>query len=606
MMNIPQRLDALRAKMKEHGIDAYLVPTDDFHGSEYVGAYFSCRRFLTGFTGSAGTALVTGEGAYLWTDGRYFLQAQEQLADTGIVLMKMGEEGVPSIEQFVCETLKEGQTLGFDGRCMSAANADRLSSLLGKSGARTVSCTEDGPLDLVGGIWEERPALCAEKVWNLPVEYAGESRAQKLQKLRGQMSERECAYHVLASLDDIAWLLNLRGKDIPCNPVFLSYLALTPDNVLLFAQKDAFDREITGLLEKDGVRLMEYGGIYSFLRTIPEGSRVMVDSSAVNSSIWTSLDHTERISVANPTQLAKAIKNPVEMEHMRKAHIADGVALTHFIYWLKRRLGSGDSGECITELEASRKLLSFRAQQEHFLDLSFETIAAYGPHGAVIHYAPTAESDIPIRPESFLLVDSGGQYLEGTTDVTRTIACGPLSAEEKEAYTRVLRGNLNLAAARFRYGASGTAFDYLARGPLWEIGKDYNHGTGHGVGFLLNVHEGPNSFSYKQMQGRSTPCVFEEGMITSDEPGFYLEGKFGVRCENLLLCVKDQKTEYGQFMRFETLTMVPWDLDAVEPALLTEKEKALLNAYHAQVWEKISGFFEGDEKEWLREATRPV
>jgi Xaa-Pro aminopeptidase len=308
----------------------------------------------------------------------------------------------------------------------------------------------------------------------------------------------------------------------------------------------------------------------------------------------------------NPTLLAKAVKNPVEMEHMREAHIRDGVAVTRFMYWLKKRMACYDPEDPVTELSAAERLLELRKEQEHFLDLSFETISAYGPHGAIVHYAPTEASDIPLEARSFLLVDSGGQYLEGTTDITRTFACGPLTQEEKECYTRVLRGNLNLAAARFRSGCTGMAFDYLAREPLWEVGMDYNHGTGHGVGFLLNVHEAPNSFSYKQVQGRRLPCVFEEGMITSDEPGVYLEGKFGVRCENLILCVKDEKNEYGQFMRFETLTMVPWDLDAVDPELLSDREKALLNAYHREVYEKISPYLEGEEKAWLREATREI
>ena len=342
------------------------------------------------------------------------------------------------------------------------------------------------------------------------------------------------------------------------------------------------------------------------MNAIPEKTRVLLDSSLVNYTIWTSLGHLIRVDSQNPTMLAKAVKNPVEMRHMREAHIKDGVAVTRFMYWLKKRMASYDPAEPETELSAADRLLEFRREQDHFLDLSFETISAYGPHGAVIHYSPTPDTDIPLEAKSFLLVDSGGQYLEGTTDITRTFACGPLTEEEKEYYTRVLKGNLNLASAVFRYGATGTTFDYLARSPLWEIGKDYNHGTGHGVGFLLNVHEAPNSFSYKPMQGRRTPCVFEEGMVTSDEPGFYLEGRFGVRCENLLLCVEAEKNEYGRFMKFETLTMVPWDLDAVVPDLLSEKEKSLLNEYHAQVWENISPYLEGDEKEWLKEAVRAI
>ena len=605
-MCVPKRLAALRQKMKENGINAYLVPTDDFHGSEYVGDYFKCRRFLTGFTGSAGTALVAMDGAWLWTDGRYFLQAQGELKDSTVTLMKAGEEGVPTIERFVQEHLKEGEVLGFDGRCMTAGKGDRFERILKKNGAGVMVSRNGSPLDLAGEIWEDRPALSCEKVWSLDISYAGKTRAEKLKELRAAMEEKKCGYHVLTSIDDIAWLLNLRGSDIACNPVFLSYLVVTPDNVLLFAQAEAFDEEILRALEADGVILKAYNDIYSYVKDIPEKSRVLLDSSIVNYTLWTSLTHVTRVDSPNPTMLLKAVKNKAEMEHMREAHIKDGVAVTRFMYWLKKRMASYDPKVPETELSTAEKLLELRKEQEHFLDLSFETIAAYGPHGAVIHYSPTPETDIPLEAKSFLLVDSGGQYLEGTTDITRTFACGPLTDEEKEYYTRVLRGNLNLAAARFKYGATGMTFDYLARSPLWEAGKDYNHGTGHGVGFLLNVHEAPNSFSYKPMQGRRTPCVFEEGMITSDEPGFYLEGRFGVRCENLLLCVEAEKNEYGRFMRFETLTMVPWDLDAVDPDQLSAGEKKLLNEYHAQVWEKISPYLEGDEKEWLKEATRAI
>lgn len=605
-MSVPERLEALRQKMEENGIDAYLVPTDDFHGSEYVGDYFKCRMFLTGFTGSAGTALVTMDGAWLWTDGRYFLQAQEELKDSTVSLMKAGEDGVPTIEQFVAERLGEGDVLGFDGRCMTAGKGDRFERILKKNGAGVMVSKNGSPLDLAGEIWKDRPALSCEKVWSLDIGYSGKTRTDKLKELRASMEEKKCGYHILTSIDDIAWLLNLRGSDIACNPVFLSYLIVTPDNVLLFAQAEAFDEEIIRSLEDDGVFLKGYNDIYSYVNAIPEKTRVLLDSSLVNYTIWTSLGHVIRVDSQNPSMLAKAVKNPVEMKHMREAHIKDGVAVTRFMYWLKKRMASYDPAEPETELSAADRLLEFRREQDHFLDLSFETISAYGPHGAVIHYSPTPDTDIPLEAKSFLLVDSGGQYLEGTTDITRTFACGPLTEEEKEYYTRVLKGNLNLASAVFRYGATGTTFDYLARSPLWEIGKDYNHGTGHGVGFLLNVHEAPNSFSYKPMQGRRTPCVFEEGMVTSDEPGFYLEGRFGVRCENLLLCVEAEKNEYGRFMKFETLTMVPWDLDAVVPDLLSEKEKSLLNEYHAQVWENISPYLEGDEKEWLKEAVRAI
>lgn len=605
-MKVPERLSALRACMEQEGIDAWLVPTDDFHGSEYVGDHFKCREFLTGFTGSAGTALVLKDSAYLWTDGRYFLQAARQLEGTGITLMKIGEEGVPKIAEFLEEHLSRGQVLGFDGRCMTYAKADALLQKLGKRGISFRVCGEDGPLDLVGRIWDDRPPLPCAPVWELDVSCAGASRAEKLEKVREAMRKEECDIHILASLDDIAWLLNLRGDDILHNPVFLSYLEITPDRAILFAREKAFGADIRESLAKDGVQLSPYEEIYSHVRQIPEGSRVLVDSSNVNDTLWTSLSQVKRIDKSNPTILMKAVKNPVEMQHMREAHIKDGVAVCRFIYWLKEQMRNPDPEHPVTELTVCDKLLSFRQEMEHFLDLSFDTIAAYGPHGAVIHYSPTEETDIAVENRGFLLIDSGGQYLEGTTDITRTIACGPLTQEEKEFYTRVLRGNLNLGAAVFLHGCTGVSFDYLAKQPLWEIGRDYNHGTGHGVGYLLNVHEGPNGISSKLIPGRSTPCVMEEGMVTSNEPGFYLEGSFGVRCENLILCVKGEKNSYGQFLHFETLTMVPWELDAIVPELLNEREKAILNGYHATVYEKISPFLEGAEKDWLREATRTI
>lgn len=605
-MTVSERLEALRACMKEEKTDAYLVPTDDFHGSEYVGDYFKCREFVTGFTGSAGTVLIMEDGAYLWTDGRYFLQAGRQLKGSGITLMKAGQEGVPSIEDFLQEHLSEGQVLGYDGRCMTHAKADRLRHKLEGKGILCRGSRTDGGMDLVGRIWEDRPQLPCGRVWELGGFYAGRSRAEKLAGVRGAMRKENCGWHILASLDDIAWLLNLRGEDILYNPVFLSYLVVTEDSACLYAAGEAFDQELREVLGRDGVQIKPYEDIYPDVRRIPESSRILLDPSSVNDTLWTSAQQAVCVARQNPEILMKAVKNPVEMEHMRQAHIKDGVAVCRFIYWLKEQMKAYDPAHPVTELSASRKLLGFRQEMEHFLEPSFETIAAYAAHGAIIHYSPTLETDCAIEPAGFLLVDSGGQYLEGTTDITRTIACGLLSDKEKEFYTRILRGNLNLGAVKFLHGCTGTVFDYLARQPLWEIGMDYNHGTGHGVGFLLNVHEGPNSFSYKLMQGRPVPCVMEEGMVTSNEPGVYFENEFGVRCENLMLCVKDEKNEYGQFMRFDPLTLVPWELDAILPQLLNEREKALLNEYHSLVYEKISPWLEGGEREWLREATRAI
>lgn len=630
-MTVNERLAALRRRMSEEGVDAYLVPTDDYHNSEYVGDFFKCRKFLTGFTGSAGTAVVTKDDACLWTDGRYFLQAGKQLEGSDFRLMKIGEEGVPTIDQYVTDVLSDGETFGFDGRCMSAGKGDRFERELKKKGVKIVS-----QLDLVGDIWEDRPARSMKPVWELGVGYTGKSRADKLADLRKAMAEKGAQYHLLTSLDDIAWLLNLRGDDIACNPVFLAYLAVTPDEVLLFAQRGAFTDELPETLKKDTVRLLPYEDFYAFIAEIPaetagKKTAVLLDSTCVNYQVWKSVpEGVRRIDSTNPTLLPKSIKTPVEMQHMREAHIKDGVAVTKFRYWLEmakrdsaknRDINaaagknpdylyepgtSGENAVVITEISASDKLEEFRRQGEHFLGLSFDTICSWGYHAAIVHYSATPETDIPVENHSFLLVDSGGQYLEGTTDITRTFVLGETTDEEKEFYTRVLMGHLNLAAAKFKYGTSGTALDYLARGPLWEIGKDYNHGTGHGVGYLLNVHEGPNSVSYKEMQGRRKPAVFEEGMITSDEPGFYLEGKFGIRHENLTMCRKAGKNEYGQFMDFEILTKVPFDREAIIPELMTEKQKKTLNAYHKDVYETISPYLTDDEREWLRQETAEI
>ncbi len=605
-MTVSMRLKKLRERMAQEGIDAWIVPTDDYHASEYVADYFKGREWLTGFTGSAGTALVTKDQAYLWTDGRYFIQAEMELRDSGISLMKIGEEGVLSLEEFVSQNLKSGQTLGFDGRCMTAGRGDRLERMLKAKNIVCRSSRQDGPWDLLREIRDDRLHLECHPVRELDLSIAGESRRDKIRRLREAMEEQQCSCHILTTLDDIAWLLNLRGDDIEYTPVFFSYLMMTKESLLLFAGREGFGADLLQDLGSDGVEVRDYGEIYHLLEKIPEENRVLLDSARVNYRIWTGLGHVRRVDRRNPTILMKAVKNPVEMENMRRAHRKDGVAMCRFIFWLKKQMAEYDPDNPVTEISAAQKLLSLRQEEEGFLYPSFATIAGYGPHGAIIHYEASEETDAVLKPEGFLLVDSGGQYADGTTDITRTIACGPLTQEEKELYTRVLRGNLNLGNAKFHYGCSGVSLDYLARQPLWEIGLDYKHGTGHGVGFQLMVHEGPNNISYKMQQGRPLSCVLEEGMVTSNEPGVYVEGKFGIRCENLTLCVKDEKNEYGQFMHLETLTLVPWEIDAVAPELLSEREKAILNDYHRMVYDKISPYLAGEELAWLKEATRAV
>ena len=595
-MTVNERITALRERMKEKKIDAYLVPTDDFHASEYVGEYFKCRKYITGFTGSAGTAVIMQDMAGLWTDGRYFIQAAAQLEGTGVDLFKMGEPGVPTIHQFLEEKLGEGMCLGFDGRTISAKEASELSEALGKKGA---SLSVD--YDLAGEVWEDRPALSCEPVMELDVKWAGESRADKCAKIRKAMEEKGADAFVLTSLDDIAWLLNIRGGDVHCCLVVLSYLVMTQKEIKLFANENAFPAEVLDALAKDGVTLLPYDSIYEYVKTFAKDMKVLLCKQKANSRLVSNIPaEVEILDEENLTLLPKAIKNPVEVENERIAHIRDGVALTKFIYWLKKNVGKIP----MTELSAEEKLYSFRAQQENFIDNSFDPIISYGVHAAINHYSATPETDIPIEPRSFLLADTGGNYYEGTTDTTRTIVMGPVTDEQKKFFTAVLRGMLNLGNAKFRYGCTGVNLDYLARGPLWELGQDFNHGTGHGVGYLLNVHEEPNSFRWKVVPGNN--AVLEEGMITSDEPGYYVEDGYGIRHENMIVCKKAEKTQFGQFMCFEFLTMVPFDLDAVIPEQMTAHERELLNNYHAQVYEKISPYLDEDERVWLKEATRTI
>lgn len=583
--------------MKEKKIDAYLVPTDDFHGSEYVGDYFKCRKYITGFTGSAGTAIITQDMAGLWTDGRYFIQAADQLRDTTIELFKSGEPGVPTMHQFLNDKLEEGMCLGFDGRTVSAREAEELQELLQEKHI-TFSVNDD----LIGEIWEDRPALSCEPVMELDIRWTGKSRADKIAEIREQMKAKEADTFILTSLDDIAWLLNIRGNDIHCCPVVLSYLVMMENELRLYANAAAFSEEIRSNLEADGVKIYPYDDVYSYVQSISSDKKVLLSRANVNSRLVSNIPSEVTIlDEPNLTLLPKAVKNETEMENERIAHIKDGIAVTKFIHWLKKNV----TRTTITELSAAEKLYQFRSEQEHFLGDSFDPIIAYGTHAAIVHYSATEATDIPLAARGMVLADTGGHYLEGTTDITRTIVLGPVTAKEKKFFTAVLRGNLNLAAAKFKYGCTGLNLDYLARGPLWELGEDYNHGTGHGVGYLLNVHEGPNSFRWKNLPGNPAP-VLEEGMITSDEPGYYLENEFGIRHENLVLCKKAEKTSFGQFMCFEPLTMVPFDLEGINPEEMTERERKLLNDYHQKVYTTISPYLDEEEKEWLKQATREI
>ena len=588
-----RELELLRVKMKETGVDACLIPTSDFHGSEYVGDYFKCREYISGFTGSAGTLVVTLDEAGLWTDGRYFLQAAKQLSGSGITLMRERQPGVPSIEEYLKTTLKKGETLGFDGRCIMAEYADTLITQLNALG---VAVRTD--IDLPGAMWEKRPPLSAQAVWPLPVEYAGESSESKIKRVREFLSEKKAQYLLLTSLEDIAWLLNRRGNDVESTPVILSYLLLGQQEIIWYVQEECLSEKIKILLEMQGIKNAPYAQIYEDVKKLPEEASVYYDKAAVNTALVSALpDKVKKIEGVNPTLLFKAKKNPVEVENERKAHIKDGVAVTKFIYWLKKNAGK----QKVTERTAAAKLEEFRMAQENYIEPSFAPIIAYKEHGAIVHYSATKESDAEIQPESFVLADTGGHYLEGTTDITRTIALGTLTQEEKEMYTTVLKGHIQLETARFLQGCSGQSLDILARTPLWEKGFDYNHGTGHGVGYLLSVHEGPNSFRYRPSVNGRNDCILEEGMITSDEPGIYLEGKFGIRLENMIVCQKDVENEYGRSLCFDSLTLVPFDLSAIILEELSTKERRWLEQYHKKVFETIAPYLTEEETEWLKE-----
>ena len=596
-MKTSEKLTLLRAEMKKRGIDAYVVVTDDFHASEYVGTHFKAREFLSGFTGSAGTLVMLPDSAALWTDGRYFLQAAQQLDGSGIELMRMGEPGVPEIADFLRDHVEENGFIGFDSRTVSNAFARTIGEKTREKHIRFA-----GGEDLVDLVWADRPALSCEPVWTLDVKYTGLTRREKLAMVRGKMEELGADVFVIPALDEVAWLLDLRGGDVLYTPVFLSYLLLGRDQATLCVQKEAVSAEIEAQLKADGVSLAPYDDIYRLVAALPAATRVLLDGERANYRITQSVpDGAETLDRPSPIQLMKAMKTPAEQENERLAHIKDGVAVTRFLYWLKHAVGK----EPITELSAAKKLESLRAEGEHYLEQSFDPILAYGAHGAIVHYEPTEETDISLEPHGLCLADTGAQYLEGTTDITRTVALGPLTDEEKRIYTLVLRGHLQLGAAKFLYGCTGENLDMLARTPLWENGLDYNHGTGHGVGFVLGVHEGPERVHW-DVNRQKRHCVIEEGMIFSNEPGIYLAGKFGVRIENLVVVREAERTEFGRFLKLEPLTLVPYDRDAIDLTMLSSRDVELLNDYHAKVCAAISPYLQGDELNWLKEVTAPV
>lgn len=591
-----KRITALRAIMKREGIDYYYIPTADFHESEYVVEYFKARKFITGFTGSAGVAVIGQEEAWLWTDGRYFIQAAAQIEGSGFGLMKMGQEGVPTVMQYLGEKLQEGQCIGFDARVVNTNDAKEFAKIAAKKHG---SLKTDK--DLLDEVWTDRPALVHQPADVLKDEFNGEATASKLARVREQMEKEEAQYHIISTLDDIAWILNVRGNDIPHVPVVLSFLVIGKEDAMWFVEENALSDAVKEMAAECGITIRPYEDVYAYAATIPEHSSVLLYKRKVNYRITNALSETVHIvSKANPSQLMKAIKNEIELENTRKAHLLDGIAVTKFMYWLKKNVGKIP----MDEVSVSDYLQSLREQMEGYRDISFDTIAGYNANAAMMHYKAEPDTAAKLEPQGMLLVDSGGHYDTGTTDITRTFVLGPISDIQKKHFTMVVKSNLNLANVKFLYGCNGISLDVICREPIWKENLDYQCGTGHGVGYLLNVHEGPNSFRWQYRPGFDNP--FEAGMITTDEPGIYLQDQYGIRTENELICVKGEKNQYGQFMGFENITYVPIDLDGIDKQYLNAEDVKQLNDYHKMVYEKISPYMTPEENEWLKEYTRAI
>lgn len=595
-MKVADRIAALRGEMVREGIDIWIVPSADYHQSEYVGSFFKARQYMTGFTGSAGTAVFTKDKACLWTDGRYFIQAEKELRGSGIVLCKMGEPECDTIEAFLEKELPETGVIGFDGRTIGVGEGKRYEDAASfKKGKVSYQ------FDLVGRIWENRPRLPDEKAFALDEKYTGESAASKLERVRTKMKECGADVHLLTSLDDIAWLLNIRGNDVAYCPLVLSYLVLYMDHGELFTAEEKFSSELSEKLARDGIVLRPYDEIEKVVSDLSPSLSILLDPDRVNYALYRMLPkNMEVIETENPEILMKCIKNDTEIKNIKIAHMKDAAAHTKFMYWLKKNIGKTE----ITEISAAEKLEAFRREQGGYLEASFEPISAFAEHGAIVHYSASAESNAVLSEGKLLLTDTGGHYMEGSTDITRTVALGEVSQKEKEDFTLTARAMLRLMNTVFLHGCSGANLDCIAREIYWKNKVNFNHGTGHGVGYLLNVHEPPVNFRWKE--GKTPAPVLEKNMVITDEPGIYIEGSHGIRLENELVVCEDEKNEYGQFMRFEPLTYVPIDLDALLPEQMTEEERIMLNDYHKKVFEVVAPYLNDEEKTWLKEYTRPV
>ncbi len=595
-MDIKQRIIALQNKMRDDGITMYMVPSADFHQSEYVSDYFKGRAFITGFTGSAGTAIITLDKALLWTDGRYFIQAEKELQGTGVTLCKMGEPDVPTIDEYLTQNLTTDDTLGLDGRVISVAQGKQYATITEKAGANFVT-----DVDFIHEIWEDCAPLPCEKAFGLADSYTGESTTSKLKRIREKIIENDATAHIVSALDDLCWVYNFRGNDVSFCPVVLAHTIIGLDSVSLYVEESKLPEDVLANLKSNNVSILPYSDIYEDLKRLDASQNILLDPTKLNYALYSSIPaDVKKVEAATPVALMKACKNEIELNNVRNAHIKDGVAVTKFMYWLKKNIGKVE----MDELSASDKLESFRKEQEGFLWPSFAPICAYGEHAAQCHYSSSEETNVPIKQEGFFLTDTGGNYMEGSTDITRTTAMGPLRDVEILHFTTVARAMLALMNVKFIYGTSGLNLDFVSRGIVNSIGANYNHGTGHGVGYLLSIHEGPQGIRGKALGTES--IALESGMILTDEPGLYVDGSHGIRTENELIVREGEKNEFGQFMYFEPITFAPIDLDAIDPSLMSDVEKGYLNNYHQQVWDKISPHLDEKEQEWLKEYTRAI
>lgn len=591
-MKVTERLEKLRKIMKDKGIDYYIIPSEDAHQSEYVCEHYRGRAYMSGFTGSAGTLLVGLENAILWTDGRYFIQALEELKGSGIEMFKMRIPGWPSLLEWLKENAKAGETIAFDGKVFSVGEYKDFKKLEEENNLN-IKIDED----LLDEVWKERPSLPKEKAFLHEVKYCGKSAREKLREVREEMKKLGANNYIIASLDDIAWLYNIRGNDVKCNPVVLSYALVKENEAYLYVDKSKFTSKMEEELLNEGVTLKSYDEIGNAISNL-EG-KILIDPNKISAYLYECIkDKNNIVEFGNITTKFKAIKNGVELDNLRKCQVRDGVAMVKFMKWLKDNIGKIE----ISEISASDKLEELRSLDKLFKGISFETIAGHKEHGAMMHYSATKESDYTLEARGFLLIDSGGQYLDGTTDITRTFVLGELTEEERKDYTLVLKGHIGLMRAKFLKGTTGSALDIKAREPLWNEGIDYKCGTGHGVGFFLNVHEGPQSISPVPNK-----VALEPGMIITNEPGVYREGKHGIRTENTMVVVKDTYSEeFGEFYKFDTISLCPIDLEGLDISLLNEEEKAWLNNYHKKVYDLLAPYLDEEEKEFLKNETREI